>query len=252
MTKQLPEIDPRHISKLVIAAPKDVLYEARQNAGWLAFALALIITVMALSAWAAASLDVGFIITSNTTGEAAGVAQRLAKLDYPAAFYFTVINMTTVGFGDIIPASTAARTLAIFNSLFGLIVFAGFVSLIMMAFSPSGGSTLGEFELRKAGPATSGDTGDRKQPVVGDSCRLRDLVIEQLRVRIAEILEKAEAENGAPCEPDAAGKLGGLRVDLGNLLAETDKLVSNVELFDQISANVLSAYRNRVDVKTKI
>ena len=47
-----------------------------------------------------------------------------AVTDLPTAFYFAVVCMSTVGFGDIIPHTTAARMFTLTVIIFGITVFA--------------------------------------------------------------------------------------------------------------------------------
>jgi hypothetical protein len=56
---------------------------------------------------------------------------------YLHSCYFTLINITTVGFGDIYPITHAGKIVAGINSVFGLMLFGLFVSSITMALQPS-------------------------------------------------------------------------------------------------------------------
>jgi len=53
------------------------------------------------------------------------------------SLYFTIINTTTVGFGDIVPTSYGGKVIACINSIAGLIFFGAIVALITLAFQPS-------------------------------------------------------------------------------------------------------------------
>ena len=54
------------------------------------------------------------------------------------SLYFTVINVTTVGFGDIHPTSDVGKVLAMMNAVLGLIIFGFLVAAITAALQPSG------------------------------------------------------------------------------------------------------------------
>lgn len=125
MSKILVEIGEEKISRMVVADPSVVVRHMRTNAGWIMILLTVLIGVMLVSAGAARCIPDGF-----KAGDA------IKTLDPFDALYFTVISMTTVGFGDIVPVTPFAKALAIFNAIFGLIMFAGLVSVIMIAFSP--------------------------------------------------------------------------------------------------------------------
>lgn len=56
---------------------------------------------------------------------------------YWQSCYFTLINMTTVGFGDITPLTQPGKVLAGVNSVVGLMLFGVFVASITMALQPS-------------------------------------------------------------------------------------------------------------------
>ena len=101
---------------LAIAAPLDVARDVKKNSPWvLAIAGALCIYVLA-SAWLA-SLFEGWT--------------------YLHSCYFTVINITTVGFGDVVHVTHPGKLLAGFNAFVGLILFGSFVAALTMAFQPS-------------------------------------------------------------------------------------------------------------------
>ena len=52
---------------------------------------------------------------------------QVRGLSWAESFYFCTINLTTVGFGDITPANTAARALASMTALCGVVLF-GFIA----------------------------------------------------------------------------------------------------------------------------
>jgi hypothetical protein len=60
------------------------------------------------------------------------------SIDWLSSFYFTIINLTTVGFGDIVPKSNAGKILAIANSVIGVLSFSFLVAIIATALQPSG------------------------------------------------------------------------------------------------------------------
>ncbi len=51
--------------------------------------------------------------------------------------YFTLINITTVGFGDIAPVTQGGKIVAGVNSVAGLVLFGFFVASITMALQPT-------------------------------------------------------------------------------------------------------------------
>jgi len=58
----------------------------------------------------------------------ANIGQHLAEL-----FYFSFITLTTVGYGDIVPACPVARALAVVEILTGQLYLAAFVARLVGA-----------------------------------------------------------------------------------------------------------------------
>jgi DNA repair exonuclease SbcCD ATPase subunit len=101
------------------------------------------------------------------------------------AFYFTVINMTTVGFGDLAPVSFWGKVFAMLNAIVGLALFGVLVGLIVMAFQPGTADTdTGHTRLiveHHVAPGAAGiDEPTAKEREFHDE-------IERLRRRIEEI-----------------------------------------------------------------
>ena len=114
-------------TELIIGAPGTVLRHMRFNWRWILVAV-FIISVFILSS---ATM---FEYYEATTQSALPGASPFGWFD---SFYFTVINVTTVGFGDIVPKTTAGHWIAIANSLFGLMAFGWLVAVFTIALQPA-------------------------------------------------------------------------------------------------------------------
>lgn len=60
-----------------------------------------------------------------------GAQFKPAISDFPTALYFTIVTMSTVGYGDIIPQTTEARMFTISLIILGLLVFATSLTAIL-------------------------------------------------------------------------------------------------------------------------
>lgn len=103
--------------------------DLKHNAIWL-FVMALFISL--------------YVLISAGLFEKFGMHDKIPAQDgghysYFDSVYFTVINITEVGFGDIVPATKIGKLIAMMNSFVGLIIIGLFVSLFSFAFQPSDG-----------------------------------------------------------------------------------------------------------------
>ena len=57
------------------------------------------------------------------------------ELDLFQSFYFSAVTMSTFGYGDFVPTSTATRLCAIFQSLLGIILMITFIACFHASFA---------------------------------------------------------------------------------------------------------------------
>ena len=106
--------------------------------------------------------------------------------DFGDSMYFTAINVTTVGFGDISPTNGWTKALAVLNALVGLISFGMLVAIFSAALQPSGFSGSGIVSPSKtpAGPAEN-----RKEKVSNDDANPEQAAALRFLASLGELIE---------------------------------------------------------------
>lgn len=89
--------------------------------------LRIYLTMLAGFTLVNATLEVGHLLTGTTMPFDFGASEGELFLN---AFYFTVVTMTTLGFGDIVPKTWDAKLLLILQSLISYVMFALMVGII--------------------------------------------------------------------------------------------------------------------------
>jgi len=108
----MPSYDRMH---LVIAPPREIWADFRANSP------KILMVFCAIIIWTIASSLIFSFLEHATFLHSA---------------YFTVINVTTVGFGDVTPGTHIGKILAGINSVIGLVLFGAVVAALMMAIQP--------------------------------------------------------------------------------------------------------------------
>lgn len=139
----------------------------------------------------------------------AGFSPPITNL--PSAFYFVIVTMSTVGYGDIIPKSNEARLFVVSLIILGLTVFATAVTAVI-------GPVLQNRINRTIGPRRQKMTRVNHFIISGDGVLARNTARE-LRQRGESVLVIAENEDsnygdvemvhGDPTELDTLRKAGG-------------------------------------------
>lgn len=125
------ELADQRLTHMVVQSHRRVWRDVRSNTKWVLVPLGLIFLWAFVSA--AISAKCGLIYSPPPT-----TANMSKEFDYWVALYFTFINMTTVGFGDIYPISAGARALAVVNAILGIVMFALVTGALVLSLSPSG------------------------------------------------------------------------------------------------------------------
>lgn len=92
---------------------------------------------------------------------------------YFDSLYFTVINITTVGFGDIVPALGLGKALAMLNAVVGLVLFGFFVAAFTAALQSS------EFNGSVEVPVSNGSDERESNDGVNDFFRALSKLVRQ-------------------------------------------------------------------------
>jgi len=112
------------------------------------------------------------------------------------ACYFTVINMTTVGFGDVLPLTHGGKIIAGVNALVGLLFFGMLVAVLALALQPSGWSaTLTPSESSNS-PESSESSKISEQPMTVENGVAEFLEGLAKIVRIAENRDEVVSREG--------------------------------------------------------
>jgi hypothetical protein len=64
------------------------------------------------------------------------IAHGMSELDWSEGFYWSVLTLTTVGYGDIVPQTPYARMFALFNAVLGVTLMGVIAGLVLSAMTP--------------------------------------------------------------------------------------------------------------------
>lgn len=175
------------IMKLMVAPATEVKRDVRKNLPWVAGLLGATIAYVLISS------AVIRVFESHWT--------------YLHACYFTVINMTTVGFGDVVPLTHGGKVIAGINALVGLLLFGILVAVLALALQPAGWS------------ATLVPTGAPKVPEQGEprntSEQPRHSEETRMRHDTADFLEGlAKLVRAADSKQEISSREGRVRIDM--------------------------------------
>src|SRR5262245_45948904 len=101
---------------LVIAPRRQIVRDLRANSWLILIAIGLLFV---------------YVVASSA------VIEYAEGWSFLHAAYFTVINVTTVGFGDVTAATQVGKILSGINAFIGLVLFGALVAAITLAFQPT-------------------------------------------------------------------------------------------------------------------
>jgi hypothetical protein len=113
---------------LSVAPVREVRRDLKRNVRWVLGFLGAVIVWVLISSLIIQALEDG---TSNP------VDKSPISWSFGKACYFTVINMATVGFGDVVPITPGGRFLACVNAVLGLLFFGLLVAVFALSLQPA-------------------------------------------------------------------------------------------------------------------
>lgn len=181
--KVVGQLGDQRLARMIVQSHRRVWRDARANAKWVFLLLGLIL----LWAFVSAAISANCGLTYSQPPITDGVTPT-KTLSYWTAVYFTFINMTTVGFGEIYPISATARALAVVNAILGIAMFALLTGALVLSLSPSGKDedTGNDPDLEGVGPHPA------EPPRDGQLGELREADVLAWR-RIGELVALVEA-----------------------------------------------------------
>lgn len=117
-----------HVIQCVVQSPSGVFRDLRRNMFWIFGGLASIFASMLVLA----SVFYWYEVDAQNAEP-----KPILTFNWWSSLYFTAINFTTVGFGDLSPRTSPGRLIAVLNSILGLISFGWLVSVITLALQRS-------------------------------------------------------------------------------------------------------------------
>ena len=148
---------------LVIQSPRNVLRDMCANGYWIANLLILLVYYVLISTTL-------FYYTECSPQN--GCDPQVAS--WYDSLYFTIINLTTVGFGDIHPISNWGKSIAIANSLVGVVYFGVMVACITTALQSSSYEGACSISGQDAGSAQASATPENRDVIMAlnSICRI--------------------------------------------------------------------------------
>lgn len=169
---------------LMTAVPARLFgHEVERSAKWLLLVLGALVAYVLVASVVISAVEI--------LPPPAGSPQDAAPVHWPFshAAYFTITNVTGVGFGDVVPRTATGRAIAAANSAVGFLLFAAIVAALVLALSPG--------EFRRPGEHASEKPEAPREPLGNDDALA--LALSGLGYILREsAVADAERPRGAP------------------------------------------------------
>lgn len=164
--------------KLIVQSPAQFRRDTWANRKWLLILAGAIL---------------GYTVLSTIAFHFAEIPPGLSRYGYFDSFYFTIINITTVGFGDITPTTTWAKVVSIVNSIAGVLAFGFFVAIISAALQPSPSTNTPSSDEDKKENST--ETRKSELNRSGEACESEEQEADEILHLIGKIINKSDGRH---------------------------------------------------------
>jgi hypothetical protein len=200
------------VMRLLMRGVDEIYKDTKRNSGWLAYVMLVFLLYVVVASGAFVHYEWPSAGMEHPPETLVCKANDSPIPCFANAAYFTVINMTSVGFGDVLPHTLAGKIIACVNALVGYVLLAFFMAVAGLALTGEavsrasrGGSGGSSVQGGDGGPQGKGSGAVHATPpsatVVSDAVMSRNANpvpvtnddVHQLQMLYNELFERCEA-----------------------------------------------------------